>query len=207
MSKKYIGYIRVSTFKQKEGHSLEYQKEAIKNYCKAYNIELNKKIYTDAGISAYKERKQFNLMKERLLNDDDIHGVIVYDLTRFGRSTIDMLQQILEINEAGKDFISIKEKFDIGTKTGKLLLTVLSAIADYERETIKERMEAGKEYAKIHGTKSGKPLHKPFKKLDFNLIRKYRDEPYKMSWRKIAKIHGNVSAVCLMKRAKKEGIE
>lgn len=158
-------YTRVSTLKQLEGGSLKFQKETIEQYCKIHNHTI-KKIYTDKGVSAYKNRPQF----EKMLEDVAADGIIVYDLTRFGRSTLDLLSRIHELDSRGKIFISIKETIDLSTKTGRLLLAVLSAIADFESANIRERMEAGREYAKEHGTKSGKPMHRPKIKIDWKEV-------------------------------------
>ena len=198
---KIVGYVRVSTQKQVKGKSIEIQKEAIKRYCDANELDLVK-IYTDKGISAYKKRPQYKAMIEHLLKNDDWKGLIVHDLTRFGRSTADLLFQINRLDGKGKVFISIKDNIDISTKTGKLLLTMLSAIADFERESIRERMEAGKEYARVHGTKSGKPMHRPYAEIDWDKALELRK--YGLSWRKTAKVVG-VSPATLIKRAREEG--
>ena len=146
MSEKLIGYGRVSTKSQIEGNSLNYQKEAIQNYCKINKIELIK-IYEDKGLSAYKERPSFQKALKQVRENNDIDGIIVYDLSRFGRSTIQLITTIAEIDQLNKKFISLKENIDISTKTGRLILTILSAIADYERDLIIERMTAGREWA------------------------------------------------------------
>ena len=198
---KFVGYVRVSTATQTKGTSLEYQKEQIKKYCKLHDYDLLK-IFADKGISAYKKRPQFEAMIELVLKDDSVEGVICNDLTRFGRSTADLLFQINRIDQNGKKFISIKDNIDISTKTGKLLLGLLSVIADYEREQIRERMNAGKEYAKIHGTKSGKPLHRPYAEIDWKKVKELRG--YGLSWRKTAENVG-VSCTTLIKRAREEG--
>ena len=200
---KMLGYARVSTLTQIEGHSLNYQKEAITKYCKANDYVLDK-IYVDEGISAYKHRPKFEIMMNRLLNEDDINGVVVQDLTRFGRSTDDLLIQIKTIDKNGKKFISIKDSIDISTKTGRLMLTMLSAIADYEKETIQERMQAGKEYAKVHGTKSGKPMCRPKADINWEQVKELRE--LGLSWNKTAKQVG-VSTPTLIKRAKEEGLD
>jgi len=197
----FVGYARVSTKTQTKGTSIEYQKEQIKKYCKMHELNLIK-IYTDKGISAYKKRPQFEAMIEKLLSDKTLGGVIVHDLTRFGRSTADLLFQINRLDGNGKLFISIKDNIDISTKTGKLLLGLLSVIADYERETIRERMEAGKEYAKVHGTRSGKPMNRPYAVIDWEKVMELRG--YGLSWRKTAKQVG-VSCTTLIKRAREEG--
>ena len=200
--KKLLGYIRVSTIKQISGHSLEFQKEAIEKYCQIYNYDLVH-IYKDEGVSSYKERPKREAMLNRLYNGKDIDGVIVNDLTRFGRSTDDLLFQIKRIGDADKIFISVKDNIDISTKTGKLMLTLLSAIADYERETITERMQAGKEWAKTHGTRSGKAFGRPKLDIDFDKVRELRKAG--LSWTKTAKYLG-VSVPALIDRSRKEGI-
>jgi site-specific DNA recombinase len=197
-----IGYIRVSTIKQLEGHSLDNQKESIEKYCKANNHNLEE-IYKDKGISAFKDRPEFNAAMKELANNENIHGVVVNDLTRFGRSTVDLLTNIATIKEKGKTFISLKENIDLSNTMGKFLLTVLSAIAEYERDIIKERMESGKEYAKIHGTKSGKPMHRPPKNIDWDKVRFYREKG--ISWTKIAEIVGTTPPT-LIKHARLKGL-
>ena len=199
--KRLVGYTRVSTTKQTKGYSIEYQKDSIERYCKVFDYDLIR-IYKDEGLSAYKDRPAYENMLLKVFNDETIDGVIVDDLTRFGRSTIDLLVQIKRLSEAGKKFISIKDTIDISTKNGKLLLTMLSAIADYERETILERMEAGKERAKLEGTKSGKPMHRPKAEIDWDTVKDLRKVG--LSWTKTAKQVG-VSVPTLIKRAKEEG--
>ena len=193
------GYVRVSTAKQIEGHGLEIQRAAIKQYCAAHDIKLGR-IYEDKGLSAFKDRPAFTQMMKALLKDSsEFDGVIVHDLTRFGRSTADLLQRIAQLQQAGKSFISTKENLDISSKTGRLLLAMLSAIAEFEGETIRERLTAGREYAKIHGTKSGKPMNRPYKEIpwkEFDMFRKVG-----LSYNKIAK-HLGISSQTLIKRDK-----
>jgi len=197
-----LGYVRVSTKKQIEGHSLAYQKQAIEKFCKFKDYNLIK-IYEDKGISSYKDRKQHKKMMKRLLSDDSIDGVVVNDLTRFGRSTQDLLLQIHDIDKSNKKFISVKDNIDISTKTGRLMLKMLSAIADYEAETIRERMQAGREWAQEHGTKSGKPIGRPKADIDWIKVKELRK--HNISWNKTSDVVG-VSTPTLIKRAKSKGI-
>ena len=203
MTEKYVGYIRVSTLTQaKKGHSLKYQQETIEKYCKTYNLTLIKPLYIDRGLSAVKKRPRFENMMQRVLNDNDINGVIVHDLTRFGRTTEELLTQIKLLDINNKKFISIQENIDISTKTGRMTLGFLSLIADFERETILERMAEGKEYARIHGTKSGLPMHRPKKPIDWAEVQRLRREG--ISWNRTARLVG-VSTPTLINRAKNKG--
>lgn len=179
---KYCGYARVSV----KGHSesIQAQKESIRIYAKAHGWKLTK-IYVDDGISAYKLRPAFNLMMKRL---DRYEGVIVTDLTRFGRNTSDLLFQLDILKQNNTQIIFVKQNIDTSSKEGVLLLNMLSAIADFERSQIRERLEAGKEWARINGTRSGKPMHRPKKTINWKEFDKYND--MKLSIPSIAKILG-----------------
>ena len=178
----FLGYVRVSIKGQSE--SIEAQKDAIKKYCGAYGITL-KNIYTDNGVSAYKERPAFNKL---IMDLEFADGVIVKDLTRFGRDTQDMLKHLKDFEDNKKQIIFINHHIDTMTKEGKLLLTMLMAISEYEGESIKERLAVGREWAKDHGTKSGKPSNRPTIKIDWVKFDKYHG--IKLSIPSIAKILG-----------------
>jgi len=165
---RFLGYARVSIKGQDE--SIDAQVDGIKKYCEAYNLELVK-TYIDNGISAYKERPAFKKMFNALPDHD---GIIVKDLTRFGRDTQDLLFHLNTIRETGKKIIFINQHIDTTTKEGKLLLTVLAAIADYEGVSVRERLAVGREWAKIHGSKSGKPLNRPKIQIDWKMYDKYK---------------------------------
>lgn len=209
--KRFIAYARVSTIRQTQGTSLQNQETTINTYCTNNNIQLIK-TYKDEGISAYTKRLGFQQALTQLRNQSSLNGIIVYDLTRFGRSTIELITTINEIDQLGKEFISIKESIDISTKTGRLLLTMLSAIADYEHAVIKERMMSGREIAKIEGTRSGLPLHRPEKQINWEEVMKLRK--YNISWTKIADVLSHdsknpdymITHQTLIKHAKKRGL-
>jgi DNA invertase Pin-like site-specific DNA recombinase len=196
---KVIGYVRVSTITQTKGHGIEYQIEAIQRYCKAQGYILNK-IYEDRGASAYKYRPKYEQALKKVIEDPEIDGIVVNDLTRFGRSTQELLEHITLIDRKNKRFISIKDNIDISTSTGKLLLTMLSAIADYERQTILERMKAGREYARSQGKKFGRPK----KEIDWEAVKDFRGAG--VSWTKTAKRVG-VSTATLINRSVEKGIK
>lgn len=155
MENKYFAYCRESVKGLDSGIGI--QKEQIEKYAKAYGLNIIE-WYVDNGISAYKYRPKFEKMMQDI---DKSKGIICSDLTRFGRNTMDLLYNINVLNEKNKELIFIREQWNTSTKEGKMFLTFMAAIADYERAKINERMSAGKEYAKTHGTKSGKPMHRP----------------------------------------------
>ena len=168
----FLAYLRCSTLKQLKEKSIDVQKEMVKRYAKRNDLG-KPKFYVDEGISAAKDRPAFNrLMRD--LGKEDVLGVITPDLTRFGRDTVELLLSIKNITENQKKFIAINNNIDTSTPEGRLYLTILAAIAEYERYKIRERLELGKAYAKEHGTKSGKPMHRPKLDLDIEEIKKLR---------------------------------
>ena len=200
---KFIGYIRVSTVKQVEGHSLDYQKEALTKACEMHQIELTK-IYADEGVSGVKFRPEFEKAMNKILNDKNIDGIIFYSLFRFGRSTEDIKYNLNRLNNTKKKFLSVKENIDLSTSQGRFMFHILSDVAEFERELIIERMQAGKEYAKMHGTKSGKSFGRPKVDIDWSKVKELRTAG--LSWTKTAKYIG-VSTPTLIERAKMENIE
>lgn len=137
-------YIRVSTDAQREeGYSIEAQKEALTGYCMARSFK-NYEFYIDGGYSGSNlNRPEIT----RLISDAKNHKIkkcIVYKLDRLSRSQKDTLYLIEDIfNPNGVDFISINETMDTSTPLGRLMLGILSAFAQLERENIKERTRMG----------------------------------------------------------------
>jgi len=148
---KAAGYIRVSTTGQAlTGESLAVQREAIAQYCGAYNMELVE-VYEDAGFSgANGHRPAFNRM---IL--DAIGGmfttIVVYDIMRAGRDLRDFLDVVARLDEHGVTMVCIRERIDTAdTGTGRLILNVLASVAQWEHAKIKERMDAGKNARRHH---------------------------------------------------------
>lgn len=137
-------YIRVSTDAQREeGYSIDAQKEMLTAYCVSKSIK-KYEYYIDGGFSGSNiDRPEL----KRLI--DDIKGgkvscVIVYKLDRLSRSQKDTLYLIEDVfNPKGVDFISLNESMDTSTPLGRLMLGILSAFAQLERENIRERTSMG----------------------------------------------------------------
>ncbi len=173
-------YLRVSTDKQKTG--LESQERYLVNYCKSNQIR-NYLIYSDNNISGSKSsRPELNkLMKD--VRDGKISKVIVYSFSRFARSTTQLLQALDEFHNLGVEFISLNEKIDTTSATGKAMFTIISAISQLERELVSERVKAGLENARAKGKQIGRK-----KTRNSKLIRVLAKQKY--SQREIAKLAG-----------------
>lgn len=137
-------YIRVSTEAQREeGYSIEAQTEALTAYCTAKGWKTYE-LYIDGGYSGSSlERPAI----QRLIHDvknSRIERVLVYKLDRLSRSQKDTLYLIEDIlNPHEVDFISLNESMDTGSPMGRLMLGILSAFAQLERENIRERTRMG----------------------------------------------------------------
>lgn len=144
MSKKAAIYIRVSTDAQREeGYSIEAQKEMLTAYCVSKGIK-KYEYYIDGGFSGSNiERPEL----KRLIGDiksGRISTVLVYKLDRLSRSQKDTLYLIEDVfNPNNVDFVSLNESMDTSTPLGRLMLGILSAFAQLERENIRERTSMG----------------------------------------------------------------
>ena len=142
--KKAAIYIRVSTDAQREeGYSIDAQKEMLTAHCISKNIK-NYEYYIDGGFTGSNiERPEL----QRLIGDIKkglISAVFVYKLDRLSRSQKDTLYLIEDLfNPYGVDFVSLNESMDTSTPLGRLMLGILSAFAQLERENIRERTRMG----------------------------------------------------------------
>lgn len=141
-------YLRVSTDEQaKEGYGLVYQEEKLKAFVQSQDYELtDDRIYKDEGYSGslpITDRPSL----QRLFHDVDekkFDVVLVYRLDRFFRKTRLLLDAMDQLNSHNVGFRSITESFDTTNITGRFMTTLLGAVAEMERDTIKERTTNGK---------------------------------------------------------------
>ena len=137
-------YIRVSTdIQAEEGYSIEAQKEQLTAYCVSKGIK-NYDYYIDGGWSGsnINRPEMQRLIKD--VKDDKISHVIVYKLDRLSRSQKDTLYLIEDVfNPHNVDFVSLNESMDTSTPMGRLMLGILSAFAQLERENIRMRTRMG----------------------------------------------------------------
>lgn len=135
MSKgKNIAYVRVSTVDQNESR----QREALEKY----NID---KWFVEKASGKTMKRPKLQEMLEYIREDDVVY---VEEFSRLGRTAVDLLSIVKKIEDAGAKFVSLKENFDTSTPTGRLQLTMMAAIAEFEREMILERQREGIAIAK-----------------------------------------------------------
>ena len=139
---KNIAYIRVSTIEQNEAR----QKEALKNY----NID---KWFTEKASGKDTNRPVLQEMLDYIREDDTVY---VEEFSRLGRSTADLLAIVQQIEDSGAKFVSLKENFDTQTPAGRLQMTMMAAIAEFERAMILERQREGIEIAKRAGKYKGR---------------------------------------------------
>ena len=111
--------------------------------------------------------------------------LLIWRFDRLSRSVPHFLQIVDELRRLGIELISHEQSLDTTTPMGKFTLTMFAALAELEREVIRERVQAGLDYARAHGTKSGKPIGRPpavFRRDQARELRKAGD-----SWRTVAK--------------------
>lgn len=155
---KVAGYIRVSTDEQvKEGYSLEAQRDSLISFCKSQRWELVE-TYVEEGKSA----KDLNRPEvKRLLSDawDGRYDVLlVYRLDRLTRSVKDLYELLQTFEKCGLSFKSVTEVYDTTTAMGKLFITIVAALAQWERENLSERVRFGMEGLVREGKWHGGPV-------------------------------------------------
>lgn len=139
-------YTRVSTVMQIDGYSLEAQKARVKAFAEFNGYEIAHE-YEDAGKSgkSIEGRTQFNQMIEDIKSGkDDVSYVLVFKLSRFGRNAADVLSTLQVMQDFGVNLICIEDGIDSSKDAGKLMISILSAVAEIERENIRIQTMEGR---------------------------------------------------------------
>ena len=151
MKKKCYIYIRVSTAMQVDGYSLEAQKERLMKFAEFQEMEVVRE-YCDAGKSgkSITGRPEFQRMLQDVSEErDGVAFILVFKLSRFGRNAADVLNSLQFIQDYGVNLICVEDGIDSSKDSGKLTITVLSAVAEIERENILvQTMEGRKQKAR-----------------------------------------------------------
>src|SRR5260370_14950238 len=145
-------YIRISTGDQ----NADLQENERTGYCGFRKWEIVE-TYSDTMSGAKDKRPALDrLMADARRGKFDVVGVWRFD--RFARSTSHLLRALEEFQSLGIDFVSLRESIDTSTPTGKMVFTILGAVGELERSTIRERVMAGQKAAKKRGVRFGRPL-------------------------------------------------
>jgi DNA invertase Pin-like site-specific DNA recombinase len=108
----------------------------------------------------------------------------VWRFDRFARSIEQLVLALAEFRTLGIDFVSSQEALDTSTPMGKAMFTIIGAMAELERNVIRERVVAGIEHARVHGTKSGSAIGRPRAIFDRAAVVELRESG--QSWRQRA---------------------
>ena len=139
-------YTRVSTAMQIDGYSLDAQKSRMKAYAEYNHFEIVGE-YEDAGKSgkSIENRPEFNRMMEDIkAGKDHVSYVLVFKLSRFGRNAADVLSSLQVMQDFGVNLICVEDGIDSSKDAGKLMISVLSAVAEIERENIRVQTMEGR---------------------------------------------------------------
>ena len=139
----HVGYARIST---KEQH-LRMQEDALKS---AGCTE----IYTDIASGSKSERPGLNKLLLRIREGDTL---VVWKLDRLGRSVQHLIETVAALSKQQVSFKSLQENIDTNTSGGKLIFHIFGALAEFERDLIRERTEAGLKSARSRGHMGGRP--------------------------------------------------
>jgi len=139
-------YVRVSTQEQaQQGFSLNAQQESLENYAKALGYDIFK-VYRDEGKSAKDLKHRPEMMQ--MLEDAEkkkFSAIFIYKLDRFSRSLKDLILTIDKLKDWNIDFVSLQDKIETASASGKLMFHIISAFAEFERNIIGDRTKFGME--------------------------------------------------------------
>jgi len=171
-------YARVSTLNA--GQDPTMQTSELEDYCQRRGWQVHD-IYVDNGFSGKKDsRPQLNRMMQDA-HERRFSVVVVWRFDRFARSVSHLLRALETFNALGIQFVSLSEQVDTSTPTGKMVFTVLGAVAELERNLIVERVRAGLRHARA----KGKQLGRPRKSINAAQVKSMRAAG--TSWRTIAR--------------------
>ena len=170
-AKVYI-YTRVSTDKQVDGYSLDAQKDEIVRYVQYKNMHIEHE-YTDEGKSgkSIQGRPGFQEMMDDIVDKKDgIAFVICFKLSRFGRNTADILNSLKLMKRYGVHLICVKENIDSSLDSGKMMISILGAMAEIERDNINVQTMAGRREKARQGGWNGAKAPYGYKIEDGKLV-------------------------------------
>jgi len=177
-AKRVAVYARVSTDGQDESMQLTALREMVTQ--RGWELKAE---YVDHGVSSRDVRPQLEkLMRDAHKRKFDV--VAVWKFDRFARSTRELVFALEQFQALGIDFLSVTQAIDTSGPMGKLVFSVLAAIAEFERELIRERVVAGMKEAQRRGKHCGRPAK------EFDIEKAVALRRAGLSWRKLASATG-----------------
>jgi len=173
-------YVRCST----EAQATDAQEAELREYAKRRGWTVQK-VYADRGVSGANANRPAldELMADCRRGRCD--RVLVWKFDRFARSVSDLLHSLEIFNSLGIEFISLTEQVDSTTASGRMVLTVLGAVAELEHSLIRERVRAGLAHARKQGKRLGRPPLRQLSEQEEEHLRK-EVATSKQSLRKLA---------------------
>jgi DNA invertase Pin-like site-specific DNA recombinase len=144
-------YVRVST----PGQDTSRQIETLQKYCQVRGFEVVQ-MFEDVATGATTERPGFQALMH-LIARGGVDAIIVQKLDRMGRSLRDLLNIVDTLRARNVGFVAVHDSIDTTSNSGRLFFYIAAAFAEYERELIRERCEAGKSRARAEGVRFGRP--------------------------------------------------
>ena len=152
---KAIGYVRVSTEKQADfGVSLEAQSEKVRAMAVVQGAELAE-VIIDAGESAKSLNRPGMAQLLSLVDAGAVDAVIIAKLDRLTRSVKDLAELLERFTRRGVSLVSVAESLDTGTAAGRLVLNIMTAVSQWEREAIGERTRDAMHHKRANGERVG----------------------------------------------------
>ncbi len=173
-------YARVSTDKQDVAMQLRELRQYVKKRKWKIYEEFVDRGYTGSNIKRPAFQEMMSAAHKRRFD-----VLLVWKLDRMSRSMKDLVSTLDQLGKVGVDFVSFSNDMDTTTSTGKLVFHVLGAVAEFERDIIRERVKAGLEHARAKGKVLGRPAVRPYLLEQAKALRKEG-----LSYRAIAKSVG-----------------
>jgi|SRR5271157_250742 len=161
-------YARVST--RDKGQDPEMQLTELREFAAKRGWQVVGE-FVDLGVSGSKDsRPQLDAML-RLAKVRKLDVIAVWKLDRFGRSLRHLVDTLAELKAVGCAFVSLRDNLDLTTPAGRMMFHVIGAMAEFERELIRERVKAGLAHARSKGQKLGRPKVRRDRDRDAKAIR------------------------------------
>jgi DNA invertase Pin-like site-specific DNA recombinase len=166
-------YARIST--RDKGQDPEMQLVELREFATKRGWQIAGE-FVDIGVSGSKDsRPQLDVMM-RLAKARKLDVIAVWKLDRFGRSLRHLVDAVAELKAVGCAFVSLRDNLDLTTPAGRMMFHVIGAMAEFERELIRERVKAGLAHARSKGQELGRPKVRRDHDRDAKIIRRMRSD-------------------------------